>query len=531
MFGPVRAVVIDDVPSHLIAISSGLTKAGIPCTSYWYDREEIRLKDKIKPAPPASGHDYLRIIFSDLNLEELPPSQGLAEAIGPALNVISQLVSSNGGPYAVVFWTGTSFTVDQIREELLNRLSAMGVLLPIAVDELNKGPYLVPPSADLNGEEMLVDLYKATYASSTRLMSALQSIVNKYGLLSMLSGWESRAIHAAGKSTNSLYEAVKPSILEGGDITDALRKVSALVAREAVGKSMAKDHPGKAYDAAMLDILVDSFSQSVNEGDYPQVVRDELESTISKSQITINNREIVHAHLNTMFHIDNIVDEVQPVSRGSVIELTKANENGILLDMDSFCCWEDYFWEPDKGNTSCLMPKISSEFSKYFVSEAEKVNTTLSAPAEMVLDSLRKDRKEEQENRYNQLKAQRSEFTKSLNWVLAEVGADCDHAQGKSRTLRYLVAVEVKSKYVESYVRGDKSGGLRNEALRLLGPYIKEDGVFFLLVSLKRFVTWQVPDLVPEIDVLYRLRKNIVDYLLGNYAAWSMRPGITEFKQ
>ena len=39
MFGPIRAVAIDDEPSHLLAITTGLSASGIPCMGYWFDRD------------------------------------------------------------------------------------------------------------------------------------------------------------------------------------------------------------------------------------------------------------------------------------------------------------------------------------------------------------------------------------------------------------------------------------------------------------------------------------------------------------
>ena len=56
MFGPIRAVAIDDEPSHLLAITTALSASGIPCMGYWYDREI----NGIKPDPPQGGLPYVR---------------------------------------------------------------------------------------------------------------------------------------------------------------------------------------------------------------------------------------------------------------------------------------------------------------------------------------------------------------------------------------------------------------------------------------------------------------------------------------
>jgi len=528
MFGPVRAVIVDDTPSHLFNISAGFSAAGIPCTPYWYDRSEISLKKKLKPSPPEGGHEFLRVIFTDLNLDE--STGGIAEAIGAVINVVlAQLIASDGGPYALVFWTGVSFTIDEIRDEINERLKVMDILLPIAIDGIKKGKFLTVPSSDAKGEDVLNRLFNDTFEKDESLKDEVIRILDKHGLLRMLSEWESRAIHAAGKSTNNLFNAAKLGVSDEDDMTSVLQKVSGLIALEVAGKSAALSHTAKAFDAAMLDVLVDSFSQSVSDDKYSKIVENELKDVIS-SKITIDKSEQIMAKLNTMFHIDRDMQNVCVDDRGVVIDLKDANNIGILIDIDDYCCWEDYFWEPSKGNISNLSPKISKEMENAFCSEMVKIDDVSNEDAKVVINGLRKARVDDQQEKFVALSKTKSEFSKTLRWVLVEAGADCDHAQKKSRTLRYLIGVEVNNKFVEDYVYGGNRKTLRNSALELLGPYDFDGETKYLLVSLKRFVSWQMPLVLPEIDMVYRLRKNIVDFLLNKYAVWSMRPGKTEFK-
>lgn len=477
MFGPIRAVIVDDTPSHLINISSGLSAAGIPCTPYWYDREEIGVaREKLKPAPPAGGHRCLRIIFTDLNLEESAGS--LAERIGPVINVISELVAKDGGAYIVVFWTVMGYSIDEIREELNRRLPAVGVSLPIAVDEIEKEKFVVDPSDDLKGKAVLASLFKERYDNLDTLKDEVLRVVGKHGLLHMLAEWESRATGAAAVSTNNLYHVAKQSDPDGVDVTEAMRRVCSIIAAEAAGIAVAAADPARAFDLAMQGILVDSFGQSVNDETYATLVESELRERLSKVEPIKEKREEIYSYLNTLFHIDNEVAHVTATDRGAVIHLDDARKKGVPISLEHFCCWDDFFWEPDKRE------------------------------------------------RKNQIKR----FSESLDWVLMEVGASCDHAQGKSRSLRYLVAVQLSPEFVKIFVTRGKKAELRNEALRLLGPYHRGGDIFYLLVSLRRFVSWQVPEIVPTIEVLYRMRTSIVDYLLNHYSTWSMRPGITEFR-
>lgn len=534
MFGPVRVVIVDDTPSHLFCIGAGFAAAGIPCTPYWYDQSELSPKDKLKPKPAANGNEYLRVIFTDLNLEE-KITGGLPVAINPVINVIEQLVSSDGGPYAVIFWTVMTEKIEDIRIELMDRLVASGIHLPIVIDELKKSSFLESPSKEHTGEEVLEKLYTEIFNKTDDLKEEVLKILSKYGLLLMISEWESRAMRAAGKSSNSLFSAAKLGVMGDEEITDVLKKVSALVSKKAVGE-LAKEMPARAYDAAMQNILVDSFSQSVNDEGYSKLVGDELQEVIN-SNITINNLDSVYSKLNAIFHLDTDVAGLCANNRGSVIDMSDAVANKIVGSSDDCCRWDEYFWKPNKKNIDVTVPKLSEYIRESIRDEittiSDQANAITGKASEIVnkaIESLRRKRSAKVKEKYQGLENEVGAFNKSLRWVLIEVGADCDHAQDKPRTLRYLVAVEVPSQYVDDYVYGGTKKCLRNDALRLFGPYISGGNNFYLLVSLKRFITWQHPKKFRNINVLYRLRKSLVDYILNHYATRSMRPGITEYK-
>lgn len=474
MYGPIRAVVVDDKPSHLFSISSGLTAAGIPCVPYWYDETEFNPDKKLKPSVDKEKNQFLRVIFTDLNLEEMDVNKGIATVISPAINVIRELVSDEGGPYILVFWTRAGFDIDEIRNELPARLVASGIPLPMAIDQLDKAKFLVNPPNEVKGEDALVKMFSEIYDEDrvSKLKEAIEAVLIKYGIILMFSEWESRAICAAGLSINGLFDVAEVengASLEG--VETAAKKIAALVAKQAVGKS-ASLYPAKSFDLAMQDMLVDSFSKSVNNLDYRKIVDSQLYDLL-KNKVSVQNTEEVFSQLQTRFHLDTNVSDLKLTDRGVVIDLHDGAKAGLLTDVKSMCLWEDYFLKEDKDN----------------------------------------------------------KFTDVLRWLLVEVGADCDHAQGKERTFRYLAAAKVPAEYKNEFVFSKSKQKLKNDSLELLGPYNDEGGKFFLLVSLKRFIAWQKPDTeLPEIKILYRFRQSIVNYLLNKYAVWSMRPGIVEYK-
>ena len=127
-----------------------------------------------------------------------------------------------------------------------------------------------------------------------------------------------------------------------------------------------------------------------------------------------------------------------------------------------------------------------------------------------------------------QIKSLWDAFRKSREFVLVELGADCDHAQDVARTRRYLLGLEVPVRFSE-LLRFPDTGRLRNEALQLLGPWTIEGRTIFLLVSCRRFWAWQNKEPHGSGKVKYRLRAAVVNKLLHHYASFHSRPGIIEF--
>ena len=142
MFGPIRAVAVDDEPSHLLSITAGLSSLGIPCMGYWFDRDTSELR----PSPPSGGLPYLRLLFTDLNLAELAGVPDTATLWATIVTVLKQIVSKDSGPYLLVFWTRVGAKVAEIKEMLYARADQLeGIPCPIDVLEMSKSEFLMPP--------------------------------------------------------------------------------------------------------------------------------------------------------------------------------------------------------------------------------------------------------------------------------------------------------------------------------------------------------------------------------------------------
>lgn len=480
MFGPIRAVAIDDEPSHLLAIANGLSASGIACMGYWYDRATHELS----PAPPAGGLPDLRLVLMDLNLEESGGTPVPANLAGSVMSVLKRIISPDGGPYLLIFWTQVSGRVDEVRDLLYERMEE--IPRPLEVFAIPKGPFIVADPKDRDFKAALQQFYGELHRNIEELRETIMRVVSQNPHLSVLSHWESRAAEAAGRTVHEIYACAARDAKAPAEISDSMQNVLAEVARAASGPEPARELPARALDAGMADILIDQFGASVDKPEYVEIVRrsvgEVLEKTV-KSGIQFNDRAQMAADLNTFFHVDNEIAQ------------TKAWDRGVVIPARP----------PIDGNVLGFAAKnlLTSEF--LFPHE--------SFPQE----------------EHAEIRDMLTEFRRSAEVVLIEVGADCDHAQNNDRTRRYLVGLEVPDKYFK-LAHFPANNKLRNESLQLLGPWRIGKEIQYLLVSCRRFWAWQKGNPPPASAIKYRLRASVVNKLLHHYSVWSSRPGIVEFR-
>lgn len=478
MFGPIRAVAVDDEPGHLLSITTGLSTIGIPCMGYWYDRDTSELR----PPPPEGGLPYLRLLFTDLNLAELGGVPDTSVLWAAVVSVLKQVVSKDSGPYLLVFWTRVGAKAAEVREMLYARAEQLeGVPCPIDVLEMSKAQFLVEPPKGKDFDEGLREFYAALHANIDKLREAVSSAVATNATLNAVSAWETRAADAAALSVNEVHRCARSDEPDPSKVGDSFTRVAAKIAQAAAGSTAAQAEPARALDAGMLDILVDQFGSSVDTPNYKATVTAAIGPTLA-SDIAFGNSVAMHAELNTFFHVDREVATVKSWDRGVVIPARA----------------------PLDGNALGFNPGelLASEF----VFPVDQVPKAKRADAPQHLDQLQQN----------------------PGIVLIEMGADCDHAQDQDRTRRFLVALELPQEllYLASPSR---DGKLKNGALELLGPWKLNGAVMYLVVSCRRYWTWQASTPPPGAP-MYRLRAALVDKLLHRYSAWSSRPGIVEFR-
>jgi hypothetical protein len=474
MFGPIRAIAIDDEPGHLLSITTGLSASGIPCMGYWYDRETHELK----PKPDASALRHVRLVFMDLNLEELGGVPETAALTSTVMHVLEQIIPKDAGPYLLVFWTQVGSKVDEVRTILYQRLK--GIPFPLAVLELAKGPFLIRPPQGQDFNAGLLEFYSQLHNNIAGLKKAVEDVVSQDTQLSAMSSWEARASEAAARAINEIHGCAKGDERDPSKVTESIRKVLAKIAVAASGKKSAAESPARALDGGMVDILTDQLGASVEDAGYLEVIGRAIGTAVG-GEIVFNDGVQMFAALNTFFHIDTQVGSAGPGERGVVIP-TKVFKGELGFTPASF-----------------LTSEFVQPWEVFPEGDHEKMRNLL------------------------------AELKQSAEFVLVELGADCDHAQDSARTRRYLLGLEVPAKFLE-LVEFPANRKLRSESSVLLGPWIINGEIKYLVVSCGRFWTWQKKDLPPSAKVKYRLRASVINKLLHQYSAWSTRPGIIEFR-
>ena len=221
-----------------------------------------------------------------------------------------------------------------------------------------------------------------------------------------MAAWESRATEAAAGAVNEIVGFARKDAAQETQVGDTLKNLLGFVGVSAAGAIPATSDPARALDLGLGEILLDRFSTSVDEKSYRTLAANTLVPVI-KAEASFNNRHGIAAALNTFYHIDINVRGVKANARGVVIPGTPY-VNFRTIGMTKTQLLQSEFLHPARENK----PDSSTQYR--------------ALPGEAQL-------------------------------VLVEMGADCDHAQTKPRSIRYLVGFEVPKKFKDFLIRKGKT--------------------------------------------------------------------------
>lgn len=469
LMAPIRVVVVDDKPTHLISIANGLTMAGIPCVWHWYNAEI----NKLIPEPPKGGYPHLRMLFTDLNIREMVGANKEAKTLAGILisDVLQPIVAPDGGPYSVVLWTSVEGLAEDVGPLITQRINAD--LLdpvdrrpqPLSITTLAKRDF-VGGFGNAETEKALSQILDVTEVTATALKKSVQTVVSSDPLLRLVASWESRVGLAAASTMKSIHRiTVDEARITGLPPASVLETVLAKIAIEATGEQNAIDDPMTALDSGLLDLVIDELGSNSHATDYSAAVKMALEGSLQANPALAHT---TRSKLNTHLHVEMTPATRDIVTRGAVFSVDEAT----LIELTG--------QDEDKFLDMEFLPKDRSE--------------------DLLNQSCIR---------------------------LIEIGADCDHAQRKPRTLRLLIAAQLPFDYPSARHKKELSKlKSKHDALEALGPWGINGRECVLLVSVRRFVTiqeWTCPE---KLKMLYRLRKPVADLILYRYTTHSNRPGI-----
>lgn len=497
LVAPVRVVIVDDKPTHLMAIANGLTLAGIPCVWHWYNPEE----NMLVPAPPVGGYPHLRMLFTDLNIREMAGANREAKTLAGTLisDVLQPLVSPNGGPYSVVLWTNVEGPANEVGDIISERIDAEDLdssdrrRQPLKVTILPKKEFLAGFNND--ADKQLSGLLVESAKKADLLRGLVVDASSENTQLRLACAWESRASLAAADTINAVYDA---AILEAKaatqNPTDSLQKIFAKIAIEALGKKNAKDEPARALDEGLIDIFVDDMRSSEVNADYEAVVHVALDTPLNTAPPTISMT--ARSRLNTFLQIEHPLKPSSRITRGVVLEISGTELKNLINSTCKQLIWDEFLCAPD------ILEKE--------LKELEEAGETDEALKERATFCRKNKTRAENESKI----------------LVLEIGADCDHAQRSQRTIRLLCALEVPMDLIQFVRPSNDLRLLKHDALLSLGPWSVDGREVMLMVSVKRFLIQQDWNITPHMKLRYRLRKPLVDMVLHKYSSHSTRAGI-----
>ena len=481
IFSPVRAIAIDNNSLELVSIVNGLAAQGVPCSAHLYDADELF------PAPPTGGYRHLRMAFVDVNLLDASgfEPKNLASII---TKVLGSVISADSGPYCLVFWTSYADKFNEIKPEVERQLELMKVPLPSLITYLGKAD-VVPLTNGQAADAINIGLrehieQQAKLAGA--LSSSIEKVIKDSGSIGVASAWETMLSEAASDTVGDLYSEARE--LNPKDHADAFANLLSTIAIEAVGQKNAREDPLNALTEGLLDLVLDHLRSAKSGAVAEQAVKTELAGRIRAGVGALPSETI--GRINRLFQVELLSAAPSVVSRGLVLRPSEK----FLVEAGLEEGWSNFLW-------------------KELLHDPVRLRGNHPKKAELL--------------------AKKEEVGAKVRPLLVEVGADCDHAQRKPRSHRFLLAAEVPKEVVEDFLASadpERRTPYVSDAIEVLGPWPIDSQESSLAVCCKRFLSHQVDKLPEGCTSLMRLRGSLVNHLLHRYSTLATRPGFISLR-
>lgn len=461
-------LVLDDVRQELWEISHGLSVCGLPVMPH------LIVNGRLERVPN-SPHEGVRILFTDLHLLgslHIKPEQYISVLV----NIIRQLVSPS--TYLIVFWSAYPEDAEDAWNHLVSRLKAVGAdnLIPFAYRVLDKTDV-----KNISDEDE-----KISTEAMTRVIDSINDIFNDFPQLKTLMQWESCASRAASATSNELIGKLDKGGIPFTDC-DAVKATLKRMSQEAIGLPHAPNAPTKGVYQALSPIAQDWLSHEAEKG-----ALDEFLDLKSKTSTALPNVIAGKPKLATLlndFFIHTEQSNIKPFERGALIRISPTFLNG------------EYFG---------LVHNIGLAENSKDWQEAICL--------EFCLQFSQKD---------DAAKTHDKSLINEKNIYVIELSADCDYAQDKARSHRFLLALFVPNANLKNFYSKSKNS-YANEAIYST-PEITLDGIEGkLLISCRIFISRPNRKNIPGSPVT-RIRQEVLSEIAHHYATHMRRPGKIAF--
>lgn len=460
-------IVLDDERPELWQIAHGLAVCGLPIMSHWIDHGKLERK-------PELPYEGVRILFTDLHV--LGPTQKNPEQYVSALvSFIQQLVAPS--TYLVVFWSGYSDDAEAAWKLLVSRLKTA------KADNLTPFAYRVLDKTDV--KQIADDDPNIAAKATANVQKSIADIFDAFPQLRSLMQWESCASRAASATSNELIGKLNKGgipFTESGAVKATLKRMS----QEALGLPHAPKAPTKGVYQALIPIAQDFLNKEAGKGALDKFL-DLTTTELTPLPQQPQGAPALKSLLNDFF-IHTEQGDLKLSDRGAVIRLS-----------------EDYLKDQDRG----LVPEIGLartkgdwrdavcvEFAHKYLKESTEIQTALKTKLD------------------------------PKNIYVVELSADCDYAQDKTRSHRFLLALFVPTSDPLPFYSNSKGGA--NDAIYATQEITLGGVQGRLLISCRIFLTRPYKGSV-EGTVVTRMRQEVLSEIAHHYSTHMRRPGKIAF--
>lgn len=459
-------IVLDDVKEELWEIAHGLGVCGLPIMSHWVANGKLERQ-------PIHKHDGVRILFTDLHL--LGPLQSKPEQyISALVAFIRQLI--NPSKYLIVFWSAFPEDAENAWNLLVARLKAADAenLIPFAYRVLDKTEV-----KNISDEDEQI-----SSEAKEKVRADIEKIFTDFPQLRSFMLWESCASRAASATSNELIRKLDIGGIPFTDET-AVKDTMKRMAQETLGLPHAPTAPTKGVYLALTPITQDWLNKEASKG-----ALDGFLDLTSSEKVSLPREAEGKPKLASLLN-DFFIHSEQPD--------LKASERGVVIRLN-----KDFLEKAQDG----LIDEVGL---------AEQAGDWREALCIEFAHGYAKKSPQDKEACKGKLNA--------ANVYVTELSADCDYAQDKTRSHRFLLSLFVPAAEPKPFYQ-NASGA--NDSIYIT-PEITLGGVpGRLLISCRIFLVRPYRKSV-EGTVISRMRQEVLSELAHHYSTHMRRPGKVAF--